>query len=56
MSIVRINQFAAKPGKGNELEEMLNTFIPEIKKAQGCESAQLLRSNSEPDRFVVLEV
>lgn len=56
MSIVRINQFQAQPGKGKDLEELLTTFLPSIKSSQGCESCQLLRSNDNIERFVVLEV
>jgi len=56
MSIVRINQFQAQPGKGKDLEELLTTFLPSIKAAQGCESCQLLRSNENLDRLVMLEV
>jgi quinol monooxygenase YgiN len=56
MSVVRINQFQAQAGLGEELKELLTSFLPSIKASEGCESCQLLRSNDNPDRMVVLEV
>ena len=56
MSVARINQFQAHPGRGPELKDLLLSFIPAIRKAPGCESAQLLVSQGNPDRMVMLEV
>lgn len=56
MSIARINQFQAKPGKGQDLRELLLSFVPAVRATEGCESAQLLVSNANPDRMVMLEV
>ena len=56
MSVARINQFQASPGQGRPLRELLLSFIPKIKAAEGCESCQLLVSSANPDRMVMLEV
>ena len=56
MSITRINQFQAQAGKGLDLKELLTSFIPAIKEAEGCEGCQLLISHANPDRMVMLEV
>ena len=56
MSIARINQFQANPGKGAALRDLLLTFVPAIRGTEGCESAQLLVSQGNPDRMVMLEV
>lgn len=56
MSVARINQFQAHPGQGSGLRDLLLSFIPRIKQAEGCESCQLLVSSANPDRMVMLEV
>lgn len=56
MSVARINQFQASPGNGPDLQKLLLSFVPEIRKTTGCESAQLLVSQGNPDRMVMLEV
>lgn len=56
MSVARINQFQAQAGKGQQLRELLLALLPEIQKTDGCESAQLLVSNGNPERLVMLEV
>lgn len=56
MSVARINQFQAQAGKGDSLRDLLLSLIPAIKKTEGCESCQLLRSSGNPDRMVMLEV
>lgn len=56
MSVTRINQFLALPGREKNLEQQLGTVIPVIESAAGCLSCQLLRSRKDPARFIVIEV
>ena len=56
MSVARINQFQAMAGKGADLQELLLSFVPAIRSTAGCESCQLLLSQGNVDRMVMLEV
>ena len=56
MSITRINQFTANPGSGDELYELIDSFMPLIRSSDGCIDAQLQRGVDDPDKIVVIEV
>ena len=56
MRIARIGNFAARPGQVDELKDFLDSIIPMIKSAQGCESVQLFQSQEDPNRFTMIEV
>ena len=56
MTITRINHFSAKPGSGNELYDLINSFLPYIRESDGCIDAQNLRGVDDTDQIVVIEV
>ena len=56
MSVTRINEFQAIEGKGDELRDLMRSFLPGIESAQGCRSCRLLQSVDDPQRIVILEV
>jgi len=56
LSVVRINEFEALAGRRSELRAVLYSILPTIRKAEGCLSCQLLESEENADRFVILEV
>ncbi|MES2825725.1 MAG: antibiotic biosynthesis monooxygenase family protein [Pseudomonadota bacterium] len=55
MSIIRINEFQAAEGKGDELFNFLKTLIPYISSSDGCLSCEVLRKTDDSNNFVVLE-
>ena len=55
MSVLRINRFFAQPHLAEDLFEFLQSILPIIRSADGCESAQLLRGKDDPHEFVLLE-
>lgn len=56
MAITRINQFTAKPGSGDELYALIESFLPYIRESDGCHEARLLRGIDDPDLIAVIEV
>ncbi len=56
MSVTRINEFLAKPGQEPALHEFLVSVVETIIGSSGCVSCQLLSSQENPARFVVIEV
>lgn len=56
MSVLRVNSFQAKSGRGDELRDSLQLLLPTIRAAEGCRSCRLLRDQEEPTRFVMLEL
>jgi quinol monooxygenase YgiN len=56
MSITRINEFQAKPGRGDSLREFLSSIMPLIESLDGCQSCQLLQSLDDSHRMVIIEV
>lgn len=55
MSTVRINEFEAIDGRREELRGVLESVVPIIRASAGCVSCQLLESDDQPRRFVVIE-
>lgn len=55
MHITRINRFFAKPHLAEDLHEFLNSVLPMLRGAPGCESAHLLRGKDDPHEFVIIE-
>lgn len=55
MGIVRINEFKALDGRGEDLHGLLARALPTIEAASGCRSARLLRSDDDATTFVVVE-
>ena len=56
MSITRINEFQAREGQGNTLRDLISAFVPMIASSDGCQSCQLLQSQEDPTRIVVIEI
>lgn len=57
MTVTRINEFRARPGP-LELESLvthLRLAVAGIRKTLGCTSCQLLQSQADPLRFVIIE-
>ena len=55
MPITRLNFFTAKPEQGTALATFLSGVIEVVRKAEGCVSCRLLRDQSSPGDFVILE-
>jgi quinol monooxygenase YgiN len=55
VSVTRINQFQAREGQGNALRAAIESFLPAIRTAAGCEGCRLLQGEDDPDRIVVIE-
>lgn len=56
MSISRIGDMQAKPGRAEELRDFLISILPMIRSAEGCESVQLYQSEENPSKFIMIEV
>ena len=56
MSISRINAFLAKDETITELKQFLSTLTPIISATPGCISCQLLQSELDLKKFLILEV
>jgi quinol monooxygenase YgiN len=56
MTVTRINQFEAKPGRGAELRHLLSSMIDTILCSPGCRSCELLQAVDQVERLSVLEV
>ena len=56
MSITRINEFQAQEGQGEALRDLIQSFVPLIESSDGCQSCQVLQSQEDPTRIVVIEV
>jgi len=56
MSVVRINEFRAFLGSGDTLRNRIRSFVPLIESSDGCVSCQLLQSQEDPTRILVIEV
>ncbi len=55
-TVARINHFQAKPGSGDELYALIESFLSYIRESDGCVSAQLLRGIDDPEQIAVIEV
>ncbi|MFZ4551085.1 MAG: putative quinol monooxygenase [Aquabacterium sp.] len=55
MHVTRINRFYAKPHLAEDLHAFLVGVMPTLRRAPGCESAQLLRGKDDPHEFVIVE-
>ena len=56
MSVTRINHFTAKAGSGDELFDLIESFLPHIRESAGCQSVRLMRNVENADEIVVVEV
>jgi quinol monooxygenase YgiN len=56
MSVTRIGEFQALEGKAERLRALLAAALPAIRSSKGCRSCQLLQSQSDPARILVIEV
>lgn len=56
LPLTRINQFTAKPGSGDELHGLIESFLPMIRRSEGCLEARLLRDVDDENKILVLEV
>src|SRR5665213_380453 len=55
MSIIRINEFQAAAGKGENLFSFLKSLVPYISSCEGCLSCEVLKHSDKTGEFVVLE-
>ena len=55
MTVTRINQFEAKPGKEQALFAFLQSVIGVIERCPGCRSCRLLRSTDDPAQLAIIE-
>ena len=55
MTITRINEFHAAPGKADALHAFLSQVIKVVTQAPGSLGCQLLRQHDDPDRLVIIE-
>jgi quinol monooxygenase YgiN len=55
VSVVRINEFQATESRRDELRAVLQSILSTVRAADGCLSCQLLESESDPQKFVVIE-
>jgi quinol monooxygenase YgiN len=53
--ITRVNEFRANEGGGEELRELLGSFVPVIAGASGCRFCRLLQGRDDPSRLLVIE-
>lgn len=57
MSITYIGQSQAKEGEVEALRDFLASVVaPAVLASEGCESCQVLQSQEDPTKFVVIEV
>jgi len=56
LSIARINEFRAREGRSTALLDLIRSFLPLIIASEGCLSCQLLLSEKDPQRIVVVEL
>lgn len=56
MSITRINEFQAKDGEQDHLQNFLTSIIQTIQSSKGCQSCKLVQSLEDPARFVIIEI
>lgn len=56
MSVTRIGEFQARAEEIEAMRDFLLSIIPIIQAAEGCESCQLLQSQDDATRFVMIEV
>ncbi len=56
MTITRINQFDALPGRGAELRRFLESLIGTIRSCPGCHSCELLQSIDQDERLAMIEI
>ena len=56
MSVARIGDVQAKEGLIDKLREFLISIIPIIQSAEGCESVQLYQSETDPAKFIMIEL
>lgn len=55
MSITRINEFKAQAGKRDALTKAFRTILPVIQAAKGCEHCELLLSDSDAQKLIIIE-
>ena len=55
MATTRINEFQARADSVGELEAFLLSIVPSMLSSDGCLSCQVLQSQADPTKFVVLE-
>jgi heme oxygenase (mycobilin-producing) len=55
MNITRINTFHAKEHMVDNLRDFLQSIIPLIQSAKGCNSCRLLQNHDKTHEFVIIE-
>jgi len=55
MSLIRINEFVAAPGKAAALRSFLEELVPFIRSSSGCKGVELASCLEDGGRFVVVE-
>ena len=56
MPVRLVVTFKTKPGKGGEAAQAFAPRIAEVQGEMGCEQFELFRSQSDPDKLVLLEL
>jgi quinol monooxygenase YgiN len=57
MSVGRIGEIVAQPGKEKALQTFIQTVIvPAIEASEGGQSCQVYQNQSDPARFMIVEV
>ena len=56
MSVIRMGEMQAAEGKVDELRDFLLSIVPIITGSAGCVSCQLLHSQDDSAKFVMIEV
>jgi quinol monooxygenase YgiN len=56
VSVTRIGEVQAREELTDALREFLMSILPTIKASKGCESCELLQSQDDPTKFVIIEV
>jgi quinol monooxygenase YgiN len=55
MALRRLNQFTARDGQEEALENFLSALLPVIAAAEGCLGIDLLRHAKDDGHFIVME-
>jgi len=55
MSVIRINEFRAAPGKARAVRAFLTDVVEVIRAAPGCERVELLVAQGAEDRLAIVE-
>jgi len=55
MAHIKLNEFEARIGKSDELNQFLESLIPYIRSSDGCITCEMVKHHKEPSKFSILE-